>query len=299
MEWLHSWHELARGDVEPCLYRHREDKTVQHLPRVVCGLDSTVLGEPQITGQTKEAFRLAQDRGALGLELGKLFQYAFAVAKRVRSDTAIGSNPVSVASVATRLATQIFGSLAPLTTMMIGAGTSIELAAHRLHAAGARRLIVINRDSQRACRLAQRFGGYGTSLADLPGLLHWADIVISSTGSALPVLGKGAVEQALVARRRRPMFMVDMAVPRDIEPEIGGLEDVYLYTVDDLGEVAQGNLGTRRSTAAEAERTIESEVDRFQAWRRALGAVDTIKEFRTEADSVSVRTLEQARGMVA
>lgn len=298
VDWFHQWHELDRGEIERCLYRHADVDVVRHLMRVASGLDSMVLGEPQITGQLKDAWRAAITHETLGPELGKLFQHAFAVAKEVRTDTAIGTNPVSVAFAAITLARQIFGDLGRLTALVIGAGETIELAARHLHGAGLRDLIVANRDAQRAIRLAEPFGGRGIALGQLPAILPEADILVSSTASTLPILGKGAVEQALKRRRRRPMFMVDIAVPRDIEPEIGRLPDVFLYTVDDLQGVIEENMAARRQAASEAEAIIEDRVEQFLAWQRSLGAVDTIKECRARADEIRARTLEQARRMV-
>lgn len=298
VDWFHQWHGLDRDEIERCLYRHEDANVVRHLMRVASGLDSMVLGEPQITGQLKDAWRAAVTHDALGSELGKLFQHAFAVAKEVRTDTAIGANPVSVAFAAITLARQIFGDLGPLTALMIGAGETIELAARHLHGAGVGELIVASRDAQRAIRLAEPFAGRGVGLGQLPGVLPRADILVSSTASTLPILGKGAVEQALKRRRRRPMFMIDMAVPRDIEPEIGRLADVFLYTVDDLQDVIQENMASRREAAGEAEAIIEGRVEQFLAWQRSLGAVDTIKDTRAWADEIRAHTLAQARRMV-
>lgn len=298
VDWFHQWHQLDRNEIERCLYRREDAEVVRHLMRVASGLDSMILGEPQITGQLKDAWRAAVTHDALGPELGKLFQHVFTVAKEVRTDTAIGANPVSVAFAAIALARQIFGDLGRLTALMIGAGETIELAARHLHGAGIKELIVANRDAQRAIRLAEPFGGRGVGLRQLPVVLPEADIVVSSTASTLPILGKGAVEQALRRRRHRPMFMVDIAVPRDIEPEIGRLADVFLYTVDDLQGVIEENMAARREAAGEAEAIIEDRVEQFLAWQRSLGAVDTIKDYRARADDIRARTLEQARRML-
>ena len=298
IDWFHGWHGVDAKSILHCLYECRDADVVRHLLRVAAGLDSMILGEPQIAGQLKDAYRAAVAHDAIGPELGKLFQHAFAAGKEVRTETAIGASPVSVAFAAITLAKQIFGDLAPLHALMIGAGETIELAGRHLHGAGLRRLTVANRDSQRAVRVAERFGGEGIALASIPDVLHKADIVISSTASTLPILGKGAVEQALKRRRHRPMFMVDIAVPRDIEPEIGRLADVFLYTVDDLRDVIEENMAARRAAASEAEDIIERQVEAFLAWQRSLGATETIKEFRTRADAVRARTLEQARRMV-
>jgi len=298
-EWFHGWHGQPPAEIEPCLYRHLDEDVVRHIMRVACGLDSMILGEPQITGQLKSAWRAAADQGVIGPELGRLFQHAFTVSKEVRTDTAIGTSPVSVAFAAVSLARQIFGDLDRRTALMIGAGETVELAARHLRGAGLAHLIVANRDAHRAARLAQTHGGEGIALASLPERLHEADIVVSSTASTLPILGKGAVEQALRRRRRQPMFMVDIAVPRDIEAEIGQLDDVFLYTVDDLRHVIEEGMAARREAAAEAESIIERETARFVAWQRSLDAVETIRAYRNRADAIRIRTLDEARRRLA
>jgi glutamyl-tRNA reductase len=299
LDWFHQWHGFERERIEPCMYRLADRDVVRHLLRVACGLDSMILGEPQIAGQLKEAWRTAQAAQSIGTELGRLFQHAFTVAKEVRTETGIGVNPVSVAFAAVTLARQIFGDLDERGALMIGAGETIELAARHLSAAGIGSLVVANRDPQRSVHVAEPFGGRGIALSQLPEVLHEADIVISSTASTLPILGKGAVEQALKRRRHRPMFMVDIAVPRDIEPEIGTLDDVFLYTVDDLQGVIKDNMAARRAAADEAEAIVEERIEQFIAWRRSLGAVDTIRDFRTQADEIRARTLDQARQAMA
>lgn len=299
VDWFHGWHGQSADSIEPCLYRHYNEDAVSHLMRVACGLDSMILGEPQITGQLKSAWRAAVDTGAIGSELGRLFQHAFSVSKEVRTDTAIGASPVSVAFAAVSLARQIFGDLSQRTAMMIGAGETVELAARHLRGAGLRHLLVANRDAHRATRLAAQYDGEGISLAQLPDRLHEADIVVSSTASTLPILGKGAVEQALKRRRNQPMFMVDIAVPRDIEPEIGRLDEVFLYTVDDLRNVIEEGMTARREAAAEAEWIIEREVERFVEWQRSRDAVDTIRAYRERADAIRMRTLTVARRRLA
>ncbi len=293
--WFHRWHGDTPEQVEACLYHYAHDAAVRHLMRVACGLDSLVLGEPQITGQLKSAWRAATDAGMLGVELGRLFQHAFAVSKAVRTDTGIGTSPVSVAFAAVTLARQIFGDLGPRKALMIGAGETVELAARHLRGAGLEQLIVANRDAHRAARLAGQHDGEGIALSSLPERLHEADIVVSSTASSLPILGKGAVEQALRRRRYQPMFMVDIAVPRDIEPEIGRLDEIFLYTVDDLHNVIEEGMAARREAAAEAESIIEREVATYTAWQRSLDAVDAIRNYRSRAEALSAQTLAEAR----
>jgi len=295
IDWFHGRHGQAPAEIELCLYRYHGDDVVRHLMRVACGLDSMILGEPQITGQLKSAWRAATDHDAIGPELGKLFQHAFAVSKEVRTDTAIGASPVSVAFAAISLARQIFGDLGRRTALMIGAGETIELAARHLCGAGLRHLVVANRDAHRAAALAAEHGGEGIALASLPERLPGADIIVSSTASTLPILGKGAIEQTLRRRRYQPMLMIDLAVPRDIEPEIGQLDAVFLYTVDDLHNVVADGLAARQQAAGEAEAIIEREVERFVAWQRSLDAVNTIRAFRSQADGIRRDALAEAR----
>ena len=237
--WLGHFHGLDQERIAPYLYTRVDRNAVSHLLRVASGLDSMVLGEPQILGQVKTAFHAASDSGTTGKLLGRMFQHAFAVAKQVRTDTAIGNSPVSVAFAAVSLARQIFSDLSEQTALLVGAGETIELAARHLHQHGVGRIVVANRTVERAHGLAAQFDGYAIALTELANHLPEADILIASTASPLPVLGKGTVERALKKRKHRPIFMVDIAVPRDIEPEVGELNDVYLYTVDDLQGVVE------------------------------------------------------------
>lgn len=299
LHWMADFHRLKPGEIQPYIYRHSEADAVKHLLRVACGLDSLVLGEPQILGQLKGSYQSAGAAGTLGRQLGRLFQHAFSVAKNVRTSTAIGSSPVSVAFAAVSLAKQIWGDMKPLTALMIGAGETIELAARHLHSNQIGRIIVANRTVERAKVLASEFDAEVITLSEIPARLAEADILISSTASPLPILGKGAVERALKARKRRPMFMVDIAVPRDIEPEVGNLDNVFLYTVDDLEEVIQENLQSRREAARQAEEIIESQVSTFMGWLRAQSAVSTICAFRDKAHGVQMEVLEKANQMVA
>jgi len=251
-DWLGRFHGVEGPLIAPHLYVHLDRSAVQHLLKVASGLDSMVLGEPQILGQVKGAFQTACDAASAGRLLGRLFQHTFSVAKQVRTDTAIGSSPVSVAFAAVSLARQIFSDLSKQTALLIGAGETIELAARHLHQHGVGRIIVANRTVERAHSVAAQFDGFAIGLTELSAHLPEADIVVSSTASPLPVLGKGAVENALKRRRHRPMFMVDIAVPRDIEPEVDQLSDVYLYTVDDLQGVVEEGLRSRHRAAEQA-----------------------------------------------
>jgi len=298
-DWLERHHKLDSAALHPCLFSYNDAQVVEHVMRVACGLDSMVLGEPQILGQLKSAYQTALEVGTLGKLLNKLFQYSFAVAKQVRTDTAIGSSPVSVAFAAVRLAQQIFGDLDRHTALLIGAGETIELAARHLHENGLGRMIVTNRSLEKAQRIASEFGGFAIALTDMPRHLPDTDIVISSTASALPILGKGAVERALRARRHRPMFMVDIAVPRDIEPEIGDLDDIYLYTVDDLETVIEENLNSRRAAALQAQEMIEGQVMHFMEWLNSLDAVSTVRALRARAEHVQSETVAKALRRIA
>jgi glutamyl-tRNA reductase len=299
IRWLGGYHRFDQHLIRPFLYQHLDRSAVRHALRVACGLDSMVLGEPQILGQLKTAYQDASRAGTLGRLLGRLFQHAFAVAKQVRTDTAIGASPVSVAFAAVSLARQIFGDLKRQTALLIGAGETIELVARHLAASGIGRIMVANRNLQRAVALAHQFNGTGIGLAELPDKLSQADIVVSSTASTLPVLGKGAVERAIKRRKHRPMFMVDIAVPRDIEPEVGSLSDVYLYTIDDLDQVIRENVGSRREAATQADRIIDVQVDHFMGWLRVQDAVGAIRAYRDRAESRRATTLMRAKRMLA
>lgn len=299
LNWFCEYHRLRPQDIAPYLYCYPDREAVRHAFRVAAGLDSMMIGETQILGQMKDAFAVAHRAGATGKLLNRLFQQTFACAKQVRTRTAIGANAVSVASAAVRLAQQIFTRLADQTVLLIGAGEMIELAARHLKEHGVTRLIVANRTLERAQTLTERVGGLAITLAEMPQYLAQADIVISSTASQLPILGKGAVERALKARRHRPMFMVDIAVPRDIEQEVGELDDVYLYTIDDLRQVVEENLKSREEAAREAERIIDLEVMRFMRWVRSLDAVPTIRALRETAAAIERAELERARALLA
>lgn len=293
--WLHEFHQQAESSLNEHLYCYQGNDAMRHLLRVACSLDSMVLGESQILGQIKTAYSDALNADTLGKMLGRLFQHAFTVAKQVRTDTAIGNSPVSVAFAAVSLAKQIFSNLKNSTALLIGAGETIELVARHLHDNGVGRIIIANRTIERAHNLALQVNGYAISLSEMPTHLAEADIVISSTASQLPILGKGTVERALKQRKRRPIFMVDIAVPRDIEPEVGNLEDIYLYCVDDLHEIIEESLHSRREAAVQAEEIIDNQVDHFIAWLRTQDAVPVIRAIREKAESESNHLLEKAK----
>ncbi len=296
--WLHDFKELRDGQLLPFLYEHKDEQAVQHMLRVATGLDSMVVGEPQILGQLKEAHRQAKLADALAPPLDRLFQHSFSVAKKVRTNTDIGASAVSVAYAAVTLARQIFGSLEQLTVLLVGAGETIELAAHHLHAKSVRRIVIANRTLAHAQHLATQFDAYAIDLAALPHHIHEADVVITSTGALEPVITAASVRAALKRRRNRPVFMVDIAVPRDIDPQVGDFDDVYLYTIDDLQSVIEAGMNSRREAAREAEAMIDLYVQHFMEWLKALDAVDAIRTYRDQAGHTRDQVLQKALGML-
>jgi glutamyl-tRNA reductase len=297
--WLLEHHQLDARQLDEFLYRHDEEAAVRHLFRVATGLDSMVLGEPQVLGQVKDAYQQARVAGTLRTPMERLLQQTFAVAKRARTDTRIGANPVSVAFTAVRMAERLFADLQQACVLLIGAGETIELAARHLAESGVRRLIIANRTLENAQALAGRFSAYAIALADLPQHLAEADIVISSTASREPVLTKAMVVEAIAARRRRPMFLVDIAVPRDIDAAVAELEDVYLYTIDDLRQVIDANLRSRQVAASEAEAMIDLQVTHYLDWRRALVANNPLAALRHDATTQRDKVLAKARALLA
>jgi len=295
IDWLGDFQGLKSTEIKPYTYHHTNKDAVNHAFRVAAGLDSMVLGEPQILGQMKQAFSTAHKAGTTGKVLNRLFQHTFSVAKQVRTDTAVGANAVSVAYAAVDLAKRIFSDLAEQTVLLIGAGETIELVARHLKQNNAGHIIVANRSIERAQRLAEEMGSEAISLAEIPERLAEADILVASTASTLPILGKGAVEGALKKRRHRPMYMVDLAVPRDIEPEVAQLRDVYLYTVDDLQSVVEENKRSRQEAAQEAEQIIDLQVVRFMRWMRSLDSVPTIRNLRDQVAEIKQSELDKAR----
>ncbi|QFT85743.1 Glutamyl-tRNA reductase [Halomonas sp. THAF12] len=299
LDWLGRFHGLAVEELTRCAYHYMDDEAARHLMRVAVGLDSMVLGEPQILGQLKEAYQVARQARGMGGELESLFQQTFAVAKRVRTETGIGRNPVSVAYAAVSLASRIFDDFSRSPALLIGAGETIELVARHLHEAGVRHLTVANRTRERAEQLAAPLGGQAITLDEIPEALVEADIVISSTAAPLPILGKGMMERALKKRRHRPVFMVDIAVPRDIEPEVGHLSDVFLYTVDDLEEVIEENRRHRQVAADEAESLIEHGVGRWQHDRRLRSGGELIRDVRARGEALRDEARDQALARLA
>lgn len=294
IEWLSQFHRVSLDELKPSLYVHEEQAAIRHLMRVACGLDSLVLGEPQILGQVKQAYAEARENHAVNPATEKLFQKAFSVAKRVRTETEIGGSAVSVAYAACTLAKHIFESLADATVLLVGAGETIELVAKHLAGHHCKRMIVANRTRERALSLAQQFGADVIALNEIPDYLAQADIVISSTASPLPIIGKGMVESALKARRHQPMLLVDIAVPRDIEPQVGKLNDAYLYSVDDLQSIVDSNIEQRKVEAIQAEAIVSEESATFMSWMRSLQAVDSIRDYRKQANEAREELLNKS-----
>jgi glutamyl-tRNA reductase len=295
VDWLSRYRNVAPSDIRDAAYAHWDRDAARHLMRVAAGLDSQVLGEPQILGQVKDAYDMAREAGTLGPELNLLSQVTLNVAKQVRTDTDIGRNPVSVAYAAVSLAQQIFADLSQNTALLLGAGDTIELVAQHLHNAGIGSMTIANRTLANAKALAANFGARAIQLTDVPSVLAQHDIVIASTGSPFPVLGKGAVEAAIRSRRHRPMFMVDIAVPRDIEPEVAELRDVYLYSIDDLTEIVEANVSERRRAAESAEDMIVAGTDRYFREKRIRDAQHLLTSFRSRAEVLQLAELERAR----
>lgn len=294
VDWLCEFHNLDSEALLPCLYTHHDQAAAQHLMRVACGLDSLVLGEPQILGQVKQAYAESVEQDAVRGSLERLFQKTFTVAKRVRTETDIGGNAVSVAFAACSLARQIFESLETSTALLVGAGETIELVAKHLFEHKCQNIIVANRTRERAKLFAEAFGAEIISLEEIPEYMHKADIVISSTAAPLPIIGKGMVEKAIKARRHQPMLLIDIAVPRDIEEEVGELNDAYLYTVDDLHSIVERNRDQRKAAAIQAEAIVDEESVGFMTWMRSRGAVDSIKQYRAQSEALKNELLSKS-----
>jgi glutamyl-tRNA reductase len=297
-QWL-GRHHGENLDLTASLYIHQESRAVEHTFSVASGLDSMVLGEVQILGQLKDAYRIAQESGSTGPALNKLFQAAFSAAKRVRTETQIGANAVSLASATVSLARRVYADLSAENVLLIGAGEMNALTARHFMSAGVKRMVIANRTLERAQLLASDIHAHAVGLAELDKELAEADIVISCTASPVPVITKRAVETAIRARRRRPIFMVDMAVPRDIEPSVADLEDVYLFSIDDLQQLVDENKQQREVAAGGARVLIEEEVARFLSESRAQDAGPAIRAMRQQAEGIREQTVEQARRMLA
>lgn len=294
INWLANYHQMEARDIEPYLYSLPHEQAVKHAFRVASGLDSMVLGEPQILGQMKQAVRYAEQAGTMGFLLHKLFQRTFSVAKDVRTQTEIGANLISMAAAAVRLAERIFPSIAEQKVLFIGAGEMIELNAVHFAARTPKHITVANRTLERAQTLARRINGHAITLTDLPEQLALHDIIVTCTASPLPILGKGMIERALKARKHRPLFIVDLAVPRDVEAEVSELDDVFLYTVDDLAEVVRDGLDARQGAVREAEVIIDSGVANFIRWMESREVVPTIRALRDTAERHRRQEMEKA-----
>ncbi|WOH37834.1 glutamyl-tRNA reductase [Thalassotalea fonticola] len=295
--WLEDYHKVPASMISPTLYWHHDQQAVNHMMRVACGLDSLILGEPQVLGQMKQAYSQAKAAGSMQMIMERLFQRTFGVAKQVRTDTEIGASAVSVAFAAVNLAKHIFAKLEKSKVLLIGAGETIELVAKHLYDNKVGKITVANRTVARAEKMASAIGAEVITLAQIPEHISDADIVISSTGSTLPIIGKGMVETALQQRRHRPIFMVDIAVPRDIEEQVGELQDVFLYTVDDLQGIVAQNMENRRKAADQAEKIVVTQTDDFMAWLRGLNTQDAVIAYRNQClskrDALLLRAKQQ------
>jgi len=296
--WLADFHHLPTRDLDPYLYKLPREQAVKHAFRVASGLDSMVLGEPQILGQLKSAVKSAEHAGTLGLLLHKLFQRTFYVAKEVRTSTEIGANSVSMAAAAARLAERIFGEINEQRVLFIGAGEMIELCASHFAARNPKKITVANRTTERAEALASRFNAQAITLSDLPEQLALHDIVVTCTASPLPILGKGMVERAIKIRKHRPIFIVDLAVPRDVESEVAELDDVFLYYVDDLAEIVKEGLDSRQNAVAQAETIIDSNVVDFMRWFATREVVPTIRALRDQGERFRRHELARAKRLL-
>lgn len=294
IDWLAGYHAMDVGELKPAIYSLLNQDAAHHAVRVACGLDSMVVGEPQILGQVKEAYEHASRIGTMGPELHHLSQNTFRIAKRVRSETAIGESSVSVASTAVTLAELLFSDLTSRNILLIGAGETCELVGRHLVAAGITNLVIANRTLDNARRLANKLGGSAIDLQSIPSRLPEADIVVASTAAQLPILGKGTVERALKSRKHKPILMVDLAVPRDIEPEVASLRDIYLYSVDDLQGIINANLESRRQAADEAEAIINQELASYRSRHETRAFDDTLVRFRAHHESIKAEELEKA-----
>ena len=301
IRWLADYHSLPIEEISPYLYTLGTQETVRHAFRVACGLDSMVLGEPQILGQIKDAVRVAQEQESMGKKLNALFQKTFSVAKEVRTDTAVGENSVSMAAASVKLAEQIFPDIGDLNVLFIGAGEMIELVATYFAAKNPRLMTVANRTLVRAQELCDKLGVNADPclLSDLPAILHDYDVVVSSTASQLPIVGKGMVERALKQRQSMPLFMLDLAVPRDIEAEVGDLNDAYLYTVDDMVNIVQSGKEARQKAAAAAEALVSEKVVEFVRQQQGRQSVPLIRALRDEGEKARKQVLENAMKQLA
>lgn len=299
LNWLTNYRQLRNLEIEPYFYAHTADAALEHMLRVAAGLDSMIVGEPQILGQMKQAFFSASQVGMVGSYLNQVFRHVFKVSKHIRTATAIGINPISIAYTAVQLAKLIFTDLKQNTALLIGVGDTIELTTKYLYEQGVNKLIFCNRTKASAMRLAEQYGGQGFGLEELPTILPQADMLITATASQLPIIGKGMVEWALKKRKWRSMLMVDLAVPRDIEPQIESLPNTYLYNIDDMQKITSQNLNQRLDAVKQAEQIITLEVAEFARWQRSLAAVDTIKDYRKQISQLREDYLAKGQKLLA
>ncbi|WP_022944688.1 glutamyl-tRNA reductase [Pseudoalteromonas ruthenica] len=299
LQWLAQFHQLDSKELAENVYSFVHSQAIYHLMKVACGLDSLVLGEPQILGQIKQAYASAKKNGGVGVLFERLFQKTFSVAKQVRTETNIGASAVSVAYAAVNLAKHIYGKLDNTRVLLIGAGETIELVAKHIHQHSPQSMTVANRTIDRARNLADEFAAGVISLAQLPEQLPQADIVISSTASTLPIIGKGVIEQALKKRKNKPMLLIDIAVPRDIESQVAELDNAYLYSVDDLQAIVSENMATREQAAKEAEQIITARVSEFDNWLKSLDSVGLIRDYRNDVTQTKEQLLERAMAQLA
>ncbi len=298
LTWVADYHGLSGSELHHCSYVHQDNDAITHIMRVASGLDSLILGEPQVLGQVKQAYTQARNGGTLNKGFERLFQHTFEVAKRVRAETEIGANAVSVAYASVQLAKQVFGALNQTRVLLIGAGETIELVARYLKEEAVAHICVANRTLSRAQTLAGPLQGQAITLSQIPYHLAEADVVFSSTASQLPILGKGVVERALHERKHKPMFLVDLAVPRDIEGEVSELEDAYLYAVDDLQQIVQENLASRQQAAQQAQKMIAHQVLAYNQWHQSQRAIDGVRVFRRQAQAQKDKLLARAQNQL-
>lgn len=294
IKWLANFHQVDEADLKQHLYVHRDVDATRHLMRVASGLDSMVIGEPQILGQVKQAYQQAKSVGTIDTYFERMFQQSFSVAKKVRTETDISVNAVSVAFAAVTLAKQVFGEFADKRILLVGAGETIELVAKHIYEQGAKDITVANRTLSRAEAVAEQFNAKTCTLGQISEKILEADVVISSTASTLPIIGKGMIENVLKRRKHRPMFLVDLAVPRDIESQVAELDDAYLYTVDDLQEIVANNMQARSAAAEDAETIIDDKATIFSDWLSGLDSVDLIRDYRQQSLSLKDELLERA-----
>ena len=299
VRWLEDFHRVPKDSLAPYIYTLPREQAVTHAFRVASGLDSMVLGEPQILGQMKQAVRHAESAGSLGLVLNRLFQRTFAVAKDVRTQTDIGSASISMAAAAVKLAERIFPALADQRLLFIGAGEMIDLTATHFAARNPRSITIANRTLERGRELAARFGAEAITLNEMPDRLHEFDVIVTCTASTLPILGKGLLERVVKARRHAPVFVVDLAVPRDVEPEAAELDDVFLYSIDDLSNIVRGNLQIRKEAVAQAEEMIAAQAGSFLRWLEGRTVVPTITALHGHHDQLRAAELERVRRLLA